>query len=215
MAAPTVTMVLDRTHEFFAALEELTSSSVFVGVPSTSAGRELAPGEKSAPNNAVIGYVMENGDPSHNVPARPFLVPGVRSVQPEIVARLRGIGQAAMDADVGKIQRLRVQLGLFAQRAVQAKITEGPFQPLSEATLWARAERRFGRGAAGARRGARMELARRALGLAAGTDLARPLIDTGQLRRAVTFVIGPNRNRKATIRALTGDWPVFVGTIKR
>ena len=188
------------------ALEELTRTSVFVGIPSTKLDRDPVDGEKSGPNNAVIGYVMENGDPSHNVPARPFLVPAITENRPEIRSRLKAIAQAAMVADLAKMQNLRVQLGLFTQRAVQQKITDGPFEPLAQSTLEARAKRKFGKGAAGARRGALKELERRAAGLPSGTDLARPLIDTGQLRRAVSYVIGPTRHRAKTIQAMTGDW---------
>ena len=206
-----VKVVLDNTPKFLESLEELVTKSVFVGIPSTAPLREPLPGEPSSPpNNAVIGYVMENGDPEHNIPARPFLVPGVKGVQPEIIARLKEISKCAMNSDISKVRSLRIQLGLFTQRAVQEKITEGPFAPLSEVTLEARARRKFGKGAAGSRRGAKIELARRAAGFSAGTDFARPLIDTGQLRRSINFVVGPNRNRKKTIRAMMeGEWPVF------
>lgn len=206
-------VVLDDTKKFFDGLNELVTKSVFVGIPSSNINREPAPGEKLTPNNAVIGYVQENGDPARNIPARPFLVPGIKSIQPEIITRLRAIGRAAMDGQPDKVKTLRMQLGIVAQRAIQKKITDGPFQPLSEVTLQRRASRKFGKGAAGARRGAKMELARRAQGLAAGTDFARPLIDTGQLRRAINYVIGPNRRRPAAIRAMTsGDMRAFVGT---
>jgi hypothetical protein len=201
-----ITKALDHTHDFFAALEELSANSVYVGVPSTRINRDPEPGEKNTQNNAVIGYVMENGDPDKNVPARPFLVPGVRENQKAIVERLRAIGKAALSGELGKVKSLRVQLGLFAQRAVQQKITDGPFQPLAEATLEARVRRRFGKGAAGSRKGARIELARRAAGLAPGTDFARPLIDTGQLRRAIQGITAPTRNRKKTITAFEGDY---------
>jgi hypothetical protein len=204
-----VKILLDNTAKFFASLEELTSKSVFVGVPSTRIQRDPEPGEKTTPNNAVIGYVQENGDPDKNIPPRPFLIPGVTAIQPEVVKRLRGISEAAMLSDLSRVQALRTQLGIVAQRAVQAKITDGPFQPLAEATLQARARRKFGKGAAGARKGAKIELQRRAAGLAAGTDFARPLIDTGQLRRAINYVIGPTRNRKKTIQAMVGAWPTF------
>lgn len=210
---PRVTTILDNTQKFFEALEELTNKSVFVGVPSTKIDRQPEPGQPATPNNAVIGYVMENGDPARNIPARPWLIPAIKTNKAEIVARLKAISQAAMDSDIGKVRTLRIQLGLYAQRAVQQKITDGPFQPLAEATLIARSRRTFGKGAAGARRGAMMELARRAAGLAAGTDFARPLIDTGQLRRSITFVVGPNRSRKKSIMAMTGDWLTFKGTI--
>lgn len=204
-----VSVVLDNSQTFLAALEELTKNAVFVGIPSTRITREPSPGEPNPPNNAVIGYVQENGDPAHNVPPRPFLMPAIRENQAEIVKRLRAIATAGFSGNLPGVKNLRTQLGLYAQRAVQQKITDGPFAPLSEATLQARARRKFGRGAAGARRGAGLELARRAAGLAPGTDFARPLIDTGQLRRAITYVIGPARNVKKSVKAMTGTWPVF------
>ena len=191
-----VKVVLDNSKKFFEALEELTSKSVFVGVPSTQVKRDQIPNEPAPPNNAVIAYIMENGDPARNIPARPFLVPGIKDVQPEIVVRLKAISKAAMASDIGQIKSLRMQLGIFAQRAVQQKITDGPFQPLSDVTLRARAAR--------GRKGAKKELARRALGLVPSTAFARPLIDTGQLRRSINFVVGPNVNRAKSIQELTG-----------
>ncbi len=198
-----VQVVLDNSQKFLATLEELTSKAVFVGIPSTRITREPTPGEPHPPNNAVIGYVQENGDPDKNIPPRPFLMPAIVENRAEILKRMKAITVAGFNGNLPLVKSLRVQLGLYAQRAVQQKITEGPFTPLSEVTLQRRASRQFGKGAAGARRGAKMELAQRAAGLPAGTDLARPLIDTGQLRRSITYVIGPARNVKGSIKSLT------------
>src|ERR1700676_2370855 len=96
---PNLKVVLDKTHDFFAALEELTSQAVFVGIPSTNVNRTPEPGEKNPASNALIGYVMENGDPDKNIPARPFLVPAVKANRKVIEDRLRKIADAAMDAD--------------------------------------------------------------------------------------------------------------------
>ncbi len=55
------------------------------------------------------------------------------------------------------------------------------FTPLADSTVEARARR--------GRKGAKAELARRAAGESPGTDLVKPLIDTGQYRRAITHVV--------------------------
>ena len=204
-----VSVVLDNSQTFLAALEELTKNAVFVGIPSTRITREPEPGQKSTPNNAVIGYVQENGDPAHNVPPRPFLMPAITDNRAEILKRMKAITVAGFSGNLPRVKSLRVQLGLYAQRAVQQKITDGPFLPLADATLEARVRRRFGKGAAGSRKGARLELARRAMGLSPGTDLARPLIDTGQLRRAITYVVGPARNVKSAIKSLTTGLAIY------
>lgn len=55
------------------------------------------------------------------------------------------------------------------------------FTPLADSTVEARARR--------GRKGAKAELARRAAGESPGTELVKPLIDTGQYRRAITHVV--------------------------
>jgi hypothetical protein len=58
------------------AISQLSNKDVLVGIP------DSAPERTDTPiTNAQIGYVMETGSPAHNVPARPFLVPGVADVQ--------------------------------------------------------------------------------------------------------------------------------------
>ena len=201
-------MVLDRTDDFVQALELLVSQAVFVGVPSTAPAREPIPGEPTPPNNAVIGYTMETGEPDRNIPARPFLVPAIKESQDAIVERLKAVSKAAFDAKPGLVNSLRAQLGLFSQRAVREKINTGPFQPLADATIAARANRST-QGAAGSRKGARKEMARRAQGLAASSDYARPLIDTGQLRNSINYVIGPTRNKKNKGFRQSGGYVIF------
>ena len=157
----------DATKDILAALKRLTKREVLVGIPQASAERKLAPGEKEPASNALIGYVHEFGSPLKNIPARPFLVPGVTSVFDEISARMSRVAAAILEAAPGQASTLaETQLtaaGLTAQAAVQIKITEGPFQPLAPRTLAARR--------------------------AKGRTGDKPLIDTGQLRQAITFVV--------------------------
>jgi hypothetical protein len=67
------------------------------------------------------------------------------------------------------------------QNAVRTKITDGPFAPLADSTLRARARR--------GRKGAVAELKSRAQGNAPNNANAKPLIDTGQLRKSITYVV--------------------------
>ncbi|MXC79275.1 hypothetical protein FQZ92_28365, partial [Escherichia coli] len=68
--------------------------------------------------------------------------------------------------------------GTLAVNGVRRYMTITGFTPLADSTVEARARR--------GRKGATLELARRAAGESPGTDLAKPLIDTGQYRRAIT-----------------------------
>ena len=175
-----LTVTADNTAKLAAAVAKLLKSQVLVGIPDSTADRQPEPGEPKPASNAVIGYVQEFGDPEKNIPPRPFLVPGVEGVQAEIVARMQATAQATFDG-ADAVEAGFVTVGIVAQNAVQQKITDGPFAPLSDRTIEARARR--------GRKGAIQEKQRRAAGEAPSTEFARPLIDTGQLRRAVRYQV--------------------------
>lgn len=159
-----VKIVIDRVPGVMKAIDGLGSQRVMVGVPSTTAGRTTDDeGNKLPITNAALGYVHENGVPELNIPARPFLIPGVQSAQSEIVARLKQAGRYALDGKPDAAQKALAAVGQVGANAVQAKITDGPFVPLAPATLAARKAR--------------------------GRTGDRPLIDTGQLRRSITWVL--------------------------
>lgn len=160
----------DRTPELSRALKALVTNQVLVGIPSGTAGRQPDPGDRHPLNNAEIGYIQENGSPAANIPARPFLKAGVATVQDQVAARLGAAAKSALSGDLGAVEKGLEAVGFIAENAVKAKITDGPFAPLSDSTLAARRAR--------------------------GRTSEKPLIDTGQLRRSVTHVIRP-RGRKA------------------
>jgi hypothetical protein len=175
-------MKVDRLKQVLQSINGLVDQQVLVGVPDSTAGRK----DEGAPlSNAEIGYIQENGAPEINLPARPFLVPGVAAAQPKTLPQLQKGVEAALDGDIDGAQRRMAMAGQVAQSSVRARINSGIGPALSEATLRKRARR--------GRQGAKDELAARAAGQQPSTELAKPLIDTGQLRNAVTYVI---RKRK-------------------
>lgn len=165
----TVVITKDKLPELIAAVKHITGREVLVGIPAENIPRKPEPGESDVPNNAVIGYEMEFGVPERNIPARPFLLPGVANARERILTEMFNGGQAALSGDGSQINKTFEAIGLIAQRAVQRKIVDGPFMPLSPRTL--------------AQRKAR------------GRTGTRPLNDTGQLRKSVTYVV---RNRDTT-----------------
>lgn len=158
-------VTIDRTGDLAKALKALGSLQVLVGIPSSTAERKPDPADPHPLNNAEIGYLMENGSPAANIPARPFLRPGIRGEKAAIVARLKSAGNAALTGDLGAVEKGLTAAGLIAEAAVKAKITDGPFAALAPSTI--------------AKRKAR------------GRSSDKPLIDTGQLRNAVTSVVRP------------------------
>ncbi len=151
------------TAQFRKSLEILLKREVLVGIPAANAARDQEPGEKTAASNALIGYVMEYGSPAQNIPARPFLHPGVADAREGIQLHMKKAGQLALRGKTDEIGQELEKVGLIAAASVQRKITDGPFEPLKPATLAARRRR--------------------------GRTGDHPLIDTGQLRRAVTYVV--------------------------
>lgn len=148
----------DISKALISDIKKLTKTDVLVGIPATGGTRQ-----DDGANNALIGYVMETGDPERNIPARPFLVPGVDAASDEIGKRLTKAADAALD---GRQEAINSQLnaaGLLAQSSVKSAITNGEFAPLSGRTLAARKAR--------------------------GRSGDKPLIDTGQLRRSVTYIV--------------------------
>lgn len=178
-----------RMPELIAAMALLTSRRVMVGVPAEEALRKPEPGQKGITNNAFLAYIHENGSPEAHVPPRPFLRPAIAENRGAINAGLLKIGRAALKADAEAVDRGFHSLGLMAQNKARGKINEGIPPPLAESTLRARARR--------GRKGAVIELKRREglpkpaslADLTAGMENAKPLIDTGQLRNAITYVV--------------------------
>lgn len=173
---PGLTIKRDNMPQLLAATRALTENGVFVGIPQSGDARE-----DGKLGNADIGYLMENGIPERNVPARPHLVPGARDAQARITDLLRQGARLAMEGRTEAVMRALNAVGLTAQSSIRARIRAGIPPPLADSTIRARARR--------GRKGAKRELARRAAGGAAGTTDVTPLIDTGQYIAAITYVI--------------------------
>lgn len=154
-----VTVVKDKTKKIEQALGFLIKSDVYVGIPSEKTSRD----DNSPIGNAALGYIHEYGAPENNLPARPFLVPGVKAVRAKLAAIFKKAGQRAIEGRTLDVERGLNAAGLVAQVAVKKVITDGIPPPLSEGTL----EKRRAR----------------------GVTRETPLIDTGQLLNSITYVI--------------------------
>lgn len=161
MAKPkNIRVTIDRVPQISASIKKLASTRVMAGVPADKAGRS----DDGAPiNNAGLMYIHENGAPEANIPARPVVHPAINEAQSQLTNSLRKAGEFALDGDIQKMDQQLHATGIVAQNAMRRKITTGPFTPLAERTLAARR--------------------------AKGHSSIKPLIETGQLRRALTYVI--------------------------
>jgi hypothetical protein len=158
-----IKLTADRVAALNTALAKLAANHVLVGIPAEKTARASKANEPQGMTNAALGYIHDNGSPAANIPARPWLRPGIRDVKPEIIARYRAGARAILDGRIADADQVHTSVGLIAEKGVKAKITDGDFAPLAPRTVAARKAR--------------------------GRSSTKPLVDTGQLRAAVTHVI--------------------------
>lgn len=113
--------------------------------------------------NAELAYLHTNGSPANNIPARPFLVPSLQLRDNQILYtdELKEAGKSALEFNqAGTKQHLQLA-GQIASNAAKRYFTD-----------------------------ARNGWAPNSPVTIALKGSARPLIDTAQLRRAITWVLG-------------------------
>jgi phage gpG-like protein len=165
-----LTIRVDRVQAVLADIKKLTDQQVLVGVPSSTSHRT----DDQPITNAELAYIHTNGAPEANIPARPFLQPGIEDQREVITARLKATAKSALDGDTPKIEIGLAGAGQIAASAAQNKIREGLTPALKPATIAARQRRSAG------------SKYRRA---AIDASDVKPLIDTGALLRSITYVV--------------------------
>lgn len=154
----TVRVTQDNLKAVLANIVVLGQKHVLIGIPDTKDGRDDGP-----IGNAQLGHIHENGSPANNIPARPFLKPGVEDGSEQAAAVLKKSAKASFN-DPAAIEKGLVSAGLICQASVKARIaSQEGFAPLKPATIAARK-----------RKGAKGDKA---------------LIRTGQLLNSVSFVV--------------------------
>lgn len=153
-----INIVKDDVQKLLKNIEAIASKSVLVGIPSEK--KERKEGDIT---NAEIGFIHEYGSPMRNIPARPFLVSGVKASAERVSKILKAYASDALN-DASTIDKGLHAAGLIAQSQIKKQIvSQEGFVPLSSTTLKARAAKGF-----------------------KGT---KALIRTGQLLNSITFVV--------------------------
>lgn len=181
-----MTVTRDTVREVLAAVKKLTGRQVLVGIPEDKT--ERVNGDEAT--NAQLGYVHEFGSPANNIPARPFLIPGTEKVLDRATEELSMAADATMDGNSRKATQHLVAAGLIAEDGAKNEISTADYVPLSPATV---RERYKSRNAMNPRSSESKYLQLVAGGMDPAEAQAavgiRPLINTGQLRDAITSVV--------------------------
>jgi len=157
-----LTVLVDNVAKMAEGIEVLASKRTMVGVPADKASRKDGP-----INNAALAYIHNNGAPEVNLPARPFMEPGIESVAKEIRDGIGKAGEFALDGRPDAVERQYHRVGTVARDAIKAKITDGPFAPLKPSTIAARKRKRKSR----------------------NNEDMKPLIDTAAMRNSINYVV--------------------------
>lgn len=153
-----LTIRVDTAQSILDALKTLANKDVLVGIPES--GDERDDGDIG---NAAIGYINENGSPAQNIPPRPHLKPGVKSVEQDFMPHLKAAAQKALEGNAEGAVTSLDRAGTVAANGVKRYITITGFTPLADATIANRLRR--------------------------GRTGNKPLIDTGEYRRSITHVV--------------------------
>lgn len=153
-----LTVRSDSAQSILDALKTLANKDVLVGIPESKDERD-----DGDIGNAAIGYINENGSPAQNIPPRPHLKPGVRSVEQDYMPHLKSAARKALEGDAEGAVKSLDRAGTVAANGVKRYITITGFTPLADATIANRLRR--------------------------GRTGNKPLIDTGEYRRSITHVV--------------------------
>jgi hypothetical protein len=183
-----VTITKDSVSKVVKSITELVGKQVLVGFPDSTTDRDEEVGQQMT--NATLGYIHEHGSPAANIPARPLLVPGVQAEIKTELLYLRKAADAALIGDTGKVDAALTSAGIVGEMGAKNALNNGDFEPLKPATIRAR---RYGRGTQSMRASEQYYLELVAKGMAPADAQSeagiRPLINTGQLRSAITHVV--------------------------
>lgn len=153
-----LTIRADTAQSILDALKTLANKDVLVGIPESKDERD-----DGDIGNAAIGYINENGSPAQNIPPRPHLKPGVKSVEQDFMPHLKAAAQKALEGNAEGAVTSLDRAGTVAANGVKRYITITGFTPLADATIANRLRR--------------------------GRTGNKPLIDTGEYRRSITHIV--------------------------
>lgn len=184
-----VRVTRNNLEDVLRAVYALAGAEVLVGVPEETTERpEDDDAGKAGITNAALARIHDQGAPEAHIPQREFMRPGVAAAREQIEAAMSSALKAAMRGNALVAEQAMHQAGLVTQSAIRNKIDEGIPPPLSDYTVRKRAER--------GRKGALLEMDNRMAGLPPSLDLAKPLVDTGEMRKSITYVIRQRKRRK-------------------
>ena len=173
----------DNRAKIMESFKSLQSMQVYVGVPEADNTRKS--GEVG---NAELLFIHTNGSPIRHIPARPVLEPAIKArgnIEP-IQDELKSAATAALSGDKKGAIRYFNRAGLIGQNVCRAWFTDprNGWAPNSTITVMRKMSKL---------KGAKYTAAKAAVDSGESLEgINTPLIDTAQLRKAITYVVSSN-----------------------
>lgn len=158
--------IVKRLKEVMKRAEQLNRLQLVVGIPSDENSRD----ESTGITNAELGVIHEFGAPEKGIPERSFMR-STASEEANNLGRLANIQIAECLKGETSAYDAFATIGAYLQGKIVEKITDGEFQPNKPETL----KRKLTPVKDKKRKRAK--------------DADKPLIDTGQLREAITHEV--------------------------
>jgi hypothetical protein len=155
----------DKLKDLANLLLEIKKQQVYVGVPESKTVRKGEP-----ITNAQLLYIHTNGSPINKIPARPVIEPAIeaKDTHERIVKELKAAAQSTLEKKQEEADKHLKRAGMIGQNAARAWFVD-PRNMWDENSPATRVRKR--------KKGT-------------GVDQAvRPLIDTGQLRKSIIYVV--------------------------
>lgn len=168
--------------ELIKRVEDAAKADVLVGVPESTSQRK-----DGKISNAALAAIHEAGAPSRNIPSRPFMAPGIERVKDQLFSLFTAAAESIIAG--GDAMPYLERIGKNARDSIRAYFTaDNGWKPLSAKTIVRRAYNRLADNVSFMRASKQ----RRFKMLAKEVQkqgFQRPLVDKGDLRRSITYVI--------------------------
>jgi len=187
---PTITLTEDGDGESFIkeAMGTLENAKVYVGIPEAETNRES---QKDEVTNAGLLFIHTNGSPIRHIPARPVIEPSIEANHEPIEQGLHATADYVLDGKKAEANQMLKKVGTLGANGAKKWFTDprNGWRQNSPETIRRKLSKLTGK---------RLRKALDVLnsvsenmplvGTTALDEINTPLIDTGQMRRAITWV---------------------------
>lgn len=160
MALVEIKEAADEYKRLAKALRFAKENYVLIGIPQKKTHRE-----KEAVTNAELLFIHTKGSPINNIPARPVIEPAIADDKERLGSMLKKMMTLAMEGKYEEATQQLKRVGMRGQNISRAWFTnpKNNWPPNSSAVEKAKRKK--------------------------GATEPKPLIDTGELRKSITYVL--------------------------